>query len=71
MGFHEAEGIMDAMIATDTVADANEDRSSCSCLEGAACAVPDACKDWEHRFEIAKRVRDESGFSDNVKRRAR
>lgn len=64
-------GIRARMMASDTVADQNEDRGSCSCLEGNACATPYTCKDWAHRYEIAKKVRDENmhhrptGFGDD------
>lgn len=42
----------------DTVIDANEDRASCSCLEGTACVDEYSCKDWHHREEIAAYVRE-------------
>jgi hypothetical protein len=32
-----------------------EDSASCSCIEGNPCAVPYNCKDWNNRFEIAKK----------------
>ena len=57
----ELDGIGEAMMATDTVADVNEDNGSCSCLEGNACLVPETCKDWAHRFEIAAAVRKKDG----------
>ena len=53
------DGLKEAMLSKDTVADVNEDRGSCSCLEGSACQSEYTCKDWAHRFEIAKRVRGE------------
>lgn len=34
---------------------------SCSCVEGNACAVPDNCRDWAHRFEVARRARAQGG----------
>eukprot|EP00638_Chattonella_subsalsa_P018809 CAMPEP_0117866740 /NCGR_PEP_ID=MMETSP0950-20121206/7555_1 /TAXON_ID=44440 /ORGANISM="Chattonella subsalsa, Strain CCMP2191" /LENGTH=264 /DNA_ID=CAMNT_0005718155 /DNA_START=6 /DNA_END=801 /DNA_ORIENTATION=+ len=37
---------------------------SCSCIEGNPCAVPDNCKNWASRFEVAKRVREDK--YDNV-----
>ncbi|GBG30446.1 Plant intracellular Ras-group-related LRR protein 1 [Hondaea fermentalgiana] len=46
------------MNRSDTVADANEDRGSCSCIEGTPCAVEYTCKDWKHRNEIAAYVRE-------------
>ena len=45
------------------VAQANTDRSACTCLSGNACTDPAACYDWEQRFEIARRVRDERATS--------
>eukprot|EP00919_Chromeraceae_sp_WS-2016_P055397 GHVR01131669.1.p1 GENE.GHVR01131669.1~~GHVR01131669.1.p1 ORF type:complete len:202 (+),score=35.41 GHVR01131669.1:83-688(+) len=31
------------------------DNASCSCIEGNPCAQPYNCKDWNNRFEIAKK----------------
>ena len=31
-----------------------DDGASCSCLEGNPCVVAYNCKDWVHRFEVAK-----------------
>ena len=42
--------------AAASVADQNEDRGSCSCIEGNPCQSQYTCKDWAHRFEIAKLV---------------
>lgn len=33
----------------------NEDKASCSCIEGNPCAVAYNCKDWSNRFEVAKK----------------
>jgi hypothetical protein len=33
---------------------------SCSCVAGNPCAVPDNCKDWPRRFEVARAAREES-----------
>lgn len=33
---------------------------SCSCIEGNPCATPYTCRDWENRFEVAKRAREEN-----------
>lgn len=33
------------------------DSAPCSCLEGTACEVPDACKDWANRFTVAAAAR--------------
>lgn len=30
-------------------------QEGCSCLYGNPCAVPDFCKDWHNRFDVAKR----------------
>ena len=27
----------------------------CSCIWGNPCAIPDPCKDWHNRFEVAKK----------------
>ena len=54
------ENLRDDMLNNDTVADINEDRGSCSCLEGNACESEYTCKDFRNRFAIAKRVRDEN-----------
>ena len=27
----------------------------CSCVWGNPCAIPDPCKDWQNRFEVAKK----------------
>ena len=35
-------------------------RESCSCLEGNPCAVPENCKDWSRRFEVARAARQEN-----------
>ena len=53
----QIDGLQEAVTRTDTVADAAEGLESCSCLEGTACASKYSCKDWEHRHEIAKKVR--------------
>lgn len=37
----------------DAVADGNEDRGSCSCVEGNPCQSEYTCKDWKHRFAVA------------------
>ena len=31
-----------------------DDGASCSCIEGNPCMVSYNCKDWAHRFEVAK-----------------
>ena len=31
------------------------DKASCSCLFGNPCAVPENCKDWHNRFDVAKK----------------
>ena len=36
-----------------------EDKSSCSCLEGNPCIDPNCCKDWKNREAVAARVRNE------------
>lgn len=33
----------------------NEDKASCSCIEGNPCAVNYNCRDWKNRFEVAKK----------------
>jgi hypothetical protein len=48
--------VRDALAGSDTVADKNEDRGSCSCLEGNPCVTEYTCKDWKHRFAIAEAV---------------
>ena len=53
----QIDGLQKAITRTDTIADAAEGLESCSCLEGAACTSKYSCKDWEHRHEIAKKVR--------------
>ena len=30
-------------------------KEGCSCLYGNPCAVPEHCKDWRNRFEVARR----------------
>ena len=50
--------------AAAAVADANEDRGSCSCLEGNPCLSQYTCKDWAHRFEIARLVREKNRMDD-------
>ena len=37
-----------------------EDAASCSCVEGNPCVSPYNCKNWEKRFEIAKKARSGS-----------
>ena len=32
---------------------------SCSCIEGNPCAIPDNCKDWDHRIAIAAKVMED------------
>ena len=44
--------------AAASVADQNEDRGSCSCIEGNPCQSQYTCKDWAHRFVVAKHVMD-------------
>mmetsp|Transcript_36410 Transcript_36410/g.45497 ORF Transcript_36410/g.45497 Transcript_36410/m.45497 type:complete len:415 (+) Transcript_36410:358-1602(+) len=60
VSYGKIDGIKQAMARTDTVADENEDRGSCSCLEGAPCEVEYTCKDWQNRFKIAE-LREEEG----------
>ena len=36
-----------------------DDKSSCSCLEGNPCIDPNCCKDWKNREAVAARVRNE------------
>ena len=47
--------------AAASVADQNEDRGSCSCIEGNPCVEPLCCKDWANRFQVAARIRGEMG----------
>jgi hypothetical protein len=35
-----------------------ESTESCPCLEGTPCQLPETCKDWEHRFDIAAQCRE-------------
>jgi hypothetical protein len=57
------KGLADT-IAMKGVADGQEDRSSCSCIEGNPCADRICCKDWKNRYEVAARIRNEcSKFS--------
>ena len=58
--YGEIEGLRDEFARTDTVADENEDRGSCSCIEGEPCAVEYTCKDWANRFKIAEYARQSS-----------
>jgi len=46
------------MSRTDTVADKNEDRGNCSCIEGVPCEVEYTCKDWKHRFAISNKYQN-------------
>ena len=50
MPLSQLEGIAEAVGGED------EDRSSCSCLEGNACVEKFCCKDWNNRFKIARAV---------------
>lgn len=44
----------------DTSIREGEKLESCSCIEGNPCAVPYHCLDWENRFEVAKKAREEN-----------
>ena len=57
VNYGDIAGLKDEFARTDTVADENEDRGSCSCLEGEPCAVEYTCKDWKNRFIIAEYAR--------------
>ena len=46
------DGLADT-IAAKGIADDQEDRSSCSCIEGNPCADKMCCKDWANRFAVA------------------
>jgi hypothetical protein len=61
MSLAKVQGLREHMGRTDTVADQNEDHESCSCLEGTPCEQEYSCKDWKHRFEIAKYAREHHG----------
>jgi hypothetical protein len=50
------QGLADT-IATKGVAEAQEEKSSCSCLEGSPCVIPECCKDWKNRFLIAAQIK--------------
>lgn len=52
-------GLQARMAESDEHFASQEDKSSCSCLEGNACVVKTCCRDWPNRFEVAARVRDE------------
>ena len=41
--------------AEDEAAILGEDASGCSCVFGNPCAAPHCCKDWRHRFEVARK----------------
>lgn len=50
-------GVSDAAAELRGDVGPTEERSSCSCLFGNACMDPYACKDWEHRHDIAAAAR--------------
>jgi hypothetical protein len=50
-----------AKLDNSDLMDANSDSSSCSCIEGNPCLVPDNCLDWKNRNEIATAVRLKKG----------
>eukprot|EP00050_Salpingoeca_kvevrii_P022494 m.127361 g.127361 ORF g.127361 m.127361 type:complete len:124 (-) comp9721_c0_seq2:59-430(-) len=52
---YKAPTTSSAIKTTDTTSLGGEDSSNCSCIEGNPCAVPYNCRDWENRFEIAKK----------------
>ena len=59
------EDIGNTLLLNDTVADQMEfSKDKCSCLEGNPCISKYVCKDWEHRFDIAKAVRIRKGIRD-------
>ncbi len=59
------EDIGNALLLNDTVADQMEfSKDKCSCLEGSPCISEYVCKDWAHRFDIAKAVRLRKGIRD-------
>ena len=55
----ELTDLKERMAESDEHFASQEDKSSCSCLEGNACVVKTCCRDWKNRFEVAARVRDE------------
>ena len=63
MPLSQLEGIAEAVGGEDEVVAANEDRGSCSCLEGNACVEKFCCKDWKNRFKIARAVRKMKGMA--------
>uniref|UniRef100_A0A7S1XRL9 Uncharacterized protein n=1 Tax=Phaeomonas parva TaxID=124430 RepID=A0A7S1XRL9_9STRA len=51
---------LERSLDADTLEASTGRTESCSCIEGNACAVPDGCKDWANRFEVARAAREEN-----------
>eukprot|EP00940_MAST-03C_sp_MAST-3C-sp2_P003182 g3182.t1 len=59
------DGIREAVQSTETVADDMDfSKDKCSCLEGNPCISKYVCKDWDHRFDVARCVRLRKGMRD-------
>lgn len=58
MRLENIKGLREDMNRTDTVADQNEDRGNCSCIEGTPCETEYTCKDWKNRDTVARIARE-------------
>lgn len=54
----EVGALADSLDRSTITTGGGDDNASCSCIEGNPCAVPYNCKNWDMRFEVARKARE-------------